>query len=270
MEPLEYGTRLDHRVRSTPLLVLFLDFDGTLAGITDRPEHVRLEPSIAETLVRLVRRPGAKAAVISGRSLPDLKPRIPVDGLYLAGNHGLEVDGPTMRFTQPEAARRMPQVEALAEELRAGLAHIPGILVENKGLSVSCHDRAVPGAMVSSLWSEVSRILAPRTETWRILIGKRVVEVLPSHDWTKGSCARFLLSHFQSITPGNPEAFAVAIGDDRTDRDLLEEIGGRGFTVAVGEFLGSGWDLQLPDVPAVHLLLEHIDRLRSDGARPSA
>jgi trehalose-phosphatase len=265
----EDGTRLDHRVRSTPLLVLFLDFDGTLAGIADRPEHVRLEPSIAETLARLVRRPGTKVAVISGRSLRDLTALIPVRGLYLAGNHGLEVDGPTIRFVQPEAAGRIAQVETLAAELRAALEDIPGALVENKGLSVACHERSVPIAMVPTFWSEVNRILERRSEPWRVLIGKRVVEALPSREWTKGSCARFLLSHFLSGASEDPDPFAIAIGDDRTDRDLLDEIQGQGLTVAVGESLGSGWDLLLEDVPAVHRFLERIDRLRSEGLRPS-
>ena len=254
---------LAERIRSAPLLVLLLDFDGTLAGIADRPEHVRLDHDLAENLVRLVRRPGVKIAVISGRSMEDLRSFLPIDGVTLAANHGLEVDGPTIHFLHPAVEHRVGAVDALALELLAALAGIPGTLIENKRISIACHDRNVAPGKLPFFWSEVRRVLARGRGEWRVLYGKCVVEILPAVEWTKGSCARYLLSHFSLSTAGAPKPFPIAIGDDATDRDLLEEARGGGLAIAVGDALGDGWDLGLRDVAAVHRFLREVDRLRS-------
>lgn len=261
-------TRIEERIRSAPLLVLLLDFDGTLAGIADRPEHVRLDHDLAETLVRLVRRPGIKVAVVSGRSLDDLRSFLPVSGLYLAGNHGLEVEGPTLRFIHPEAARHIGAIDALALELLARLASIRGTLIENKRLSIACHDRNIPNEKLSIFWSEVRAVLARTTGEWRLQAGKRVVEILPAIDWTKGACARYLISHFALGAEGQAAPFTIVIGDDISDREMLATARADGLAIAVGDALGDGWDLQLRDVAAVHRFLREIDRLRSISGRP--
>lgn len=262
--PLERLVWLDRRVRAAPLFVLLLDFDGTLAGIVERPDLVRLDPLVEKTLASLVRRSGVRVAIVSGRPVEELRSLLPVGGLTVAGNHGLEIVGPTIRFLHAEAADRLGQIELLADDLRAELAAIPGALVENKRLSVACHSRAVPPALRPRFWDEVRRVVGRNAGAWRLLAGKWVVEILPALDWTKGSCARLLLDQFESQAGGRPAPFAVAIGDDRTDRDLLAEVLGRGCAIAVGDSLGPGWDLQLRDVPAVHRLLERFDRLRSE------
>lgn len=259
---------IGERIRGAELLVLLLDFDGTLAGIADRPEHVRLDHDLAETLVRLVRRPGVKIAVISGRSLEDLRSFLPISGLYLAGNHGLEVDGPTLRFLHPGAMRRMGAIDALALELLARLAPIPGMLIENKRFSIACHDRNVPAERVPLFWKEVRGVIARAAGEWRLLSGKRVVEILPAIDWSKGACARYLQSHFSLNAAGLPMPYSIAIGDDVADREMLEVVRADGLAVAVGQTLGDGWDLELKDVAAVHRFLREIDRLRSLNGRP--
>ncbi|HZA96381.1 MAG TPA: trehalose-phosphatase, partial [Burkholderiaceae bacterium] len=64
------------------------DFDGTLAPIVPRPNAARAAVGVQRRLARLAR--SALVAVISGRSLADLRERIPGEVRYCIGNHGSE------------------------------------------------------------------------------------------------------------------------------------------------------------------------------------
>ncbi|HKU57105.1 MAG TPA: trehalose-phosphatase, partial [Gaiellaceae bacterium] len=59
---------------------LFLDFDGVLAPIVDRPEDAVPPPETRAELERLVAR-YALVAVVSGRAGDDVRARLGVDGV---------------------------------------------------------------------------------------------------------------------------------------------------------------------------------------------
>ena len=64
------------------------DFDGTLAPIVERPDDARAAPStiaLLATLGTLV-----PTAILTGRSVDDLKQRLEFTPLHLVGNHGAE------------------------------------------------------------------------------------------------------------------------------------------------------------------------------------
>ena len=84
-------------------LIVGLDFDGTLAPMARRPHQASLPPETRALLRRLARKRGAIVAVVSGRGLADLKSRVKVPGAYMAGNHGLEIEGPGLSWTHPGA-----------------------------------------------------------------------------------------------------------------------------------------------------------------------
>ena len=84
---------LEGRIRSGRRVLLFVDFDGTLVPIRDDPMACRLPDEGRDLLGRIAAHPNAAAAIVSGRDLPDLRPRVGVDGLAYAGNHGLEIRG---------------------------------------------------------------------------------------------------------------------------------------------------------------------------------
>jgi len=48
---------------------LFLDFDGTLVDIVDRPDAVVVDPSLTPLLSRLGERLGGALALVSGRPI---------------------------------------------------------------------------------------------------------------------------------------------------------------------------------------------------------
>ena len=64
---------LQKKIFSTKSKLLILDFDGTLAKIAKTPHEVVLEKKTIETLTALSESPFYKLAVVSGRSLENLK-----------------------------------------------------------------------------------------------------------------------------------------------------------------------------------------------------
>ena len=60
-------------------------------------------------------------------------------GLVVAGNHGLEIVGPGWEHVDAAVAEQVPYVDELAAALTKAMEKFPGVLVEEKGLSVSVH-----------------------------------------------------------------------------------------------------------------------------------
>ncbi|MEJ2745756.1 MAG: trehalose-phosphatase, partial [bacterium] len=79
-------------------VMLFLDYDGTLSPIADAPEKALLPKGTKELLRRLSGKKGFKVAVVSGRSLRDIKSIVGLKGIIYAGSHGLELEGPKIRY----------------------------------------------------------------------------------------------------------------------------------------------------------------------------
>lgn len=71
-------------------LLLLFDFDGTLSPTVARPEQARLPASTRRVLAELAAA-GCRVGVLSGRSLTDLRARIDIPGVWLAGSGGLEL-----------------------------------------------------------------------------------------------------------------------------------------------------------------------------------
>lgn len=94
----------------TGRILLGLDFDGTLSEIVDSPGKAVLSFDTRRLLRALIRRSDIKVAVLSGRALEDIKKRVGLPGVYYAGNHGLQIDGPGLQWTHPHAGGPAAQV----------------------------------------------------------------------------------------------------------------------------------------------------------------
>ena len=119
---------------------IFSDFDGTLSPIVDDPELAEPLAGVPALLAELAQR-YAVVAVVSGRPVAFLAARLPASVL-LAGLYGLEVQLDGERQIDPEAERWRAVVSAAAARLRAVVPS--GVVVEPKGLSVTCHYRTNP------------------------------------------------------------------------------------------------------------------------------
>ncbi len=213
-------------------LVLLTDYDGTLTPIVADPAEARLEAEVRGSLWILAQSSRARVAVLSGRGLDDLRGRVGVGGVIYGGCHGLEVQGPGVTFTHPQAAAQRTALQAVARELRLRTACIPGVRVEPKGLAVAVHYRGAPPGAVGRLEIEVERAVNGRRDVLEKLRGKAVVEILPRVAWNKGACALWILDRLMPALAA--PVSIVYMGDDQIDEIAFEALSGKAITVKVG------------------------------------
>lgn len=233
---------------ATPIL-LGLDFDGTLAEIVDSPDRAFLSPATRGLLRALAIRPDVKVAVLSGRALEDIKKRVGLPGVYYAGNHGLEIAGPGVRWTHPHVGQLGADIW---RPLEADLLGIPGVIVEHKRLGVAVHYRRVPKRYVRRLSDRVRARFARMRDRFRILRGKKTFDIRSALPWDKGHA----LDAIQSRLPGG--WMGVFVGDDRTDEEGFRTLGAKALTIRVGRVSFSEAQYVFPHRRQVDRLLRSI------------
>lgn len=209
---------------------LFLDFDGTLTPIVERPEAARLDEGMHATLTAVSR--VLPTVIVTGRGLDDARARIGLDDLVIAASHGFDVAGP------PGSGIRLvvdPEIEPVMVEaetrLRQRTAHIPGVIVESKRFSVAVHYRLTPRDLVAGVDAIVTAT-ATELPGVRKARGKEVFELRPALDWDKGRAVLWLLDH---LPLDRSATVPIYIGDDVTDEDAFRAIAERGIGIVVTE-----------------------------------
>jgi trehalose 6-phosphate phosphatase len=249
-------TRLRAARAAAGLMLVGLDFDGTLAPIVPRPDDAALPATTRPVLEQLAQRRDTRVALVSGRSLRDLRERVGIGGLFYAGNHGLEIEGPAVHRVHAEAEASMERLGVLARRLEARLAGLDGVIVEDKGLTLSVHYRLVNDATAEARVRAQVHDVCAGVPGLRLTAGKKVVEIRPDVDWHKGRALRFLRD---TLTAGHMRAPVLFIGDDRTDEDAFREVGDDGCAIFVGEPIAdSAAHASLPDVASVARFLREL------------
>ncbi len=244
-------------------IVLFLDFDGTLSSIVERPEKAVMAGRTRNILKKISQTPGCKVAIISGRAIADLKERVGLDNIIYSGNHGLELSGPKIRFRTPVGRRYKDALRAIKNELREKISAIEGAFVEDKGFSLSLHYRLADKKKVpllKTIFQEVTLVHKIRN-TIKTRSGKKVFEVRPSLEWDKGKIVLFLLAREKFALP-NRRNFPIYIGDDTTDEDAFKALRNKGATVFVGRPRTSEAKYYLNNTREVTQLLSRIAALK--------
>ncbi len=191
-----------------------LDFDGTLVPIVDRPDDAALAPETAARLRDLARTEHCTVAVLSGRSIADLRPRIGLDLIY-AGNHGLEIEGRGVSFVHSKANLLRGEIELASWDLKAAFETVRGVFVERKGLTTTVHYRRASEDLRD--WITATVLMIARSYSRRVTVApaQKAWEIRPRVTWNKGSALRFLLRHV-SCRP-----LLVCAGDDISDEDMF-------------------------------------------------
>lgn len=205
---------------------LFLDFDGTLVDIAERPDDVVVGPGLLDLLLRLRLRAGGALAIVTGRTVADLEGFLPDGSLDVCGVHGLERRVAGLLSSPAGLAELRPEIARLTR----AFADRPGILVEDKGVGVAIHWRMAPDAEhdAKAAIAELARRLGP---AYRIQDGKAVRELVPAAAG-KGAAIRALMT-----APPYLGRRPIFVGDDRTDEDgfaAVDALGGTGVKVGPG------------------------------------
>lgn len=221
------------RREQTGHMLIALDFDGTIAPIVPHPEDAQLLPAARPVLHALAARGDTEIALISGRSLRDLRSRIGIENLYYAGNHGLEIHGPDLDDTVAGALELVPRVQRCFAELAETVGRHAGVFLENKQLSLSVHYRMVhEPAEQQRVVDAVHRVFDADPAGLRLTTGKRVLEIRPDIDWHKGKALLYIIEEIEAVR--NASMLPLFVGDDRTDEDAFAALDGNGAGVLVG------------------------------------
>jgi trehalose-phosphatase len=226
---LENWPEIAGRIREKRNVFLALDYDGVLSPIAKQPDLAVLSAENRGLLEGLVKNPRMHVAIISGRSLEDVREKVAIVGIVYAGNHGAEIqfDNTPQRGNVGGVFR--DQLVNARTQLGQLFADFPGAFVEDKGFGVGLHYREVQPDRLSAFhekFAEWSRLLSPDLQ---ILRAKKVYEVRPRMAWNKGNAVWYL---WQSIAP---EALPICLGDDLTDEDGFRVLQGKGVNIYVGE-----------------------------------
>lgn len=81
-------------------LAVFLDYDGTLTPIVDRPEDAVISETMREVVRGLARR--CTVCLVSGRDRPVVQRLMGVEDLVVAGSHGFDIWSPEGRALERE------------------------------------------------------------------------------------------------------------------------------------------------------------------------
>ena len=245
-------------------VVVFLDYDGTLTPIVDRPEQATLGPGMKATLDSLSKH--CLVAVVSGRDLADVRGRVGIDTVLYAGSHGFDIAGPEGRHLEDQqGADFLPALDNAEGMLRDLLKEVPGAQVERKKFGVAAHYRNVAADDIERVQAAVESVHEDHPEL-RKSRGKKVVELQPGIDWDKGRAALWLLN---ALKLDRGRAFPLYIGDDVTDEDAFCALKGLGVGIVVekgSRDTRAGYRLANPEEVRAFLegLISHLAR-RAEG-----
>lgn len=236
IRPLLFSERVKKTLNGK-FIYLFLDYDGTLAPIAHTPAKAVMPENTFNMLRRLSKDPNCKIAIVSGRSLEDISRRVGLEDIVYVGNHGFEIKGAGIEFKVPLSSKHRKTIVAIKSMLEKKLSSISGVLIEDKGFSVSLHYRLADARDFPSIRKGARSVLIPYIDHKDVIVktGKMVFEIMPPIAWDKGKAVLWLLKKQKSIMGKDKKnSISIYIGDDTTDEDAFRALGNKGITVFVG------------------------------------
>ncbi len=245
---------------------VFLDYDGTLTPIVERPEDALLDAEMRERIRRLART--CLVGIVSGRDVAFVLEQVAVDEALYLGSHGFDIVVPEGREIRQERAgefeRFLDPLAEAEERLAQGVAGVAGARIERKKYAIAVHYRQVDDAQVAEVERAVDEELA-RQPLLRKTGGKKVFELRPDIDWDKGRAVQWVLD---SLGMTDESYAPVYIGDDLTDEDAFSVVRGRGLAIVVGsDERPTMAEYRVPETEDVGLVLERIHETAKGGAK---
>src|SRR5581483_4757720 len=215
---------------------LFADVDGTISRLTSRPMDASVTAEARDALRRLAADLEV-VAVVTGRAVTRARRIVGVPEIGYVGNHGLEWWHDGQVVTHPGAAAARPTLDAALRAVRASVPD-PGLVVEDKGVSVAIHYRL--SAQPEKTGGALPAALRPYAESaaLRLIEGGLVVNLLPGVAVDKGEAVL-------RLTDEHGLRSVAFFGDDITDLDAFRALRrlrerGTAHTLSVGVLSAEG------------------------------
>lgn len=240
-------------------ILLFLDFDGTLAPIASTPAAARISRRTSKLLQKLKATRRIKLAVISGRELHDVVEKVDLRGIYYAGNHGLQIEGPRLQWHYRIPALLRRRLSELRRLLLVSFKDRKGVLIEGKMDCVAVHYRNVPGNAISKFCTVLKRAASSflGSGVIRMSKGKKVVEFSPAIQWDKGRAVLWLISRLAG-NGADGSYIGIYVGDDYTDESAFRILRNKGITIRVGIGRKTRAEYYLKNTDETYLFLKQI------------
>ncbi|MFH1877705.1 MAG: trehalose-phosphatase [Candidatus Omnitrophota bacterium] len=246
-------------------LMIFLDFDGTLAPIRRDPEKVFLSAGARDILKKLASRADTAISIITGRKIAEIIKLTGIKNIIYVGNHGLEYMENGKKRVRPEALKAAASVEQIKKKMAKQCAGLKGIMIEDKGCTLSIHYRKAGkevSARAALIFNDITKDPL-KARSIRVTSGKKVWEVRPFSRWNKGTAVTEIIKRHG---PAGRKIIPLYIGDDVTDEDAFKAVRKKGFAVKVVKepATGSAADYYLRGIREVILFLRELYFMKND------
>ncbi|HUS99519.1 MAG TPA: trehalose-phosphatase [Candidatus Thermoplasmatota archaeon] len=247
--------RIRTRLNLHRLILLLLDYDGTIVPIRKKPTLAVLSAKTRDILRHLAGQPNIFLGIVTGRSLQDIKSMVNLKNISYIANHGFQIVFDRKNWVHPAAQHSFPSMRKIFTALKNSLRYIPGVMVENKLLTLSVHYRNLTRTPVNHVKKIVERVVRSFPDSCRVTKGKKVIEIRPDVDWDKGYATIKMLKMIKF--PSRP--LVVYIGDDRTDEDVFRHLfNTTAITIRVGRNNRSSAKYYVKNTAEVKKLLKSI------------
>jgi len=226
----EAATERIARVAASDVLLVALDFDGTLSHTVDEPMSARMIPAARAALGALAAAPRTHVALVSGRSLADLRVIAEHDDAspwHLAGSHGIEYWHPGESGVEgAPTSEETATLDQLADTAEGLVADLDGAWIERKSFGFGVHTRLSEPDAAAAAQQRVDDLIAREAPDWRRRTGHDIVEYA-FREGGKDDAVRRLADRVGATA-------VVFAGDDVTDEDALRALGPTDLGVRVG------------------------------------
>ena len=223
----EVSEKIMSDFKSAKKRILFIDYDGTLVGFTDKPENAKPDAELKELIRELNADENTNVVLISGRdknTLGDWWQDVPVELISEHGVWNRQING-DWQLSENVKSDWMEIVRPVIENF---VDRTPGTFIEEKNYSLAWHYRKADPELGDIRANELSNTLKELISNrgLSVLEGNKVLEI-KSSDVNKGKASSKKLIN-------EDYDFIFAIGDDWTDEYMFRELPEDAYTVKVG------------------------------------
>ncbi len=219
--------RIVEKYRAANRKLLFLDYDGTLAGFQNDPQKASPDKELYVLLDKLAAMKNTDMYLISGRDKETFSKWFLPNKYNMIVEHGVWISQNGEDFRMLENVKK-DWMDKILPVLESFVDRTPGSFIEQKNYSLAWHYRNTDPDFGLKRATELNTVLTSliANDDLSVLNGNKVMEI-KSSNVNKGRAAMRVFSEKEYD-------FVFAIGDDWTDEFMFQELPDWATTVKVG------------------------------------